>query len=113
MLISEAREPDYLEVTGISYRGENYQKLIAFPDRKKFKDGRFIFHICNINIRYVLDIFPEAEWTKEAEQHKANYYKLKHLEKESIEAKKLDIKFKDYPDVFKTKPIRFISIKFI
>lgn len=104
MLIKPAPENNHLEVEGIRFYGENFNKLTATPDRRKFKDGRFIFLNCNSNIDHFLNTFPHAEWVDGAEQLKEDYFIFKATEKTQLEIKDDKVIFKDYPKVFKTKP---------
>jgi SNF2 family DNA or RNA helicase len=104
MLVTIAPESNHLEITGIRFYGENYQKLIALPDRRSFKNGRFIFFNCHSNIAVILEKFPYAEWVDGADKIKEDFYAFKESEKKQLENKDKDIVLKDYPHIFKTKP---------
>ena len=104
MIIQKAREKDCLEVVGVKFYGEIYQKLVAAPDRKRFKDGRFIFLNSTSNVEYFLNTFDYAQWDGEAEQVKNDYHNFKKQEKKQLAAKDEILVLKDYPEIFKTKP---------
>lgn len=104
MIIQQAREANCFEVTGVKFYGEMYQKLVAAPDRKRFKDGRYIFLNSNANIEYFLNTFNYAQWDGQAEDAKDEYYNFKTREQKQLMAKEAPLIFKDYPEIFKTKP---------
>lgn len=106
MIIQKAREPNCLEVIGVKFYGEMYQKLVAAPDRKRFKDGRFIFLNSNSNIEYFLNTFPYSQWEEGAETAKEEFQDFKKREEFQLAAKETPIKIKNYPEVFKTTPLQ-------
>lgn len=102
-----APEKDHLEIVGDTesrLRGENFTKVISCPDRKRFKDNRFIFYNCSLNIEYFLNIFPDAVWENETQQIKEEYFKRKELEVNTVEDKKESFKLENCDFMFKTKP---------
>jgi len=104
MIIQKAREKDCFEVVGVKFYGEMYQKLVATPDRKRFKDGRFIFLNSYSNVEYFLNTFEHAQWDGEVEQAKIDYHNFKKQEKKQLSAKDEPLVLKDCPEIFKTKP---------
>lgn len=102
MIIQLAREKDHLEVIGVKLYGEVYQKLIACPDRKKFKDDRFLFLNSRSNIQYFLETFSDAQWEESTKELVDNCNSLQEIESKKPEQ---EIIVKDYPDIFKTKPL--------
>ena len=104
MLILIAPENNHFEVSGIRLFGENYQKLISMPDRRSFKNNRFIFFNCNSNIEHIIKEFPHAEWVDGSEKFKDEFLTLKKTEEEQLNNKDIDIPIRNYPEVFKTKP---------
>lgn len=102
MIIQIAREKDHLEVTGVKFYGEVYQKLIACPDRKKFKDDRFLFLNSRSNIQYFLETFNQAQWEESTKELVDN---CKLLQETELKSPEQEIIVKDYPDIFKTKPL--------
>jgi len=105
MIIQPAREKDCLEVIGVKFYGEMYQKLVASPDRKRFKDGRFIFLNSTSNLEYFLNTFNYAQWCEGAEKFVQEYHDFKKQEKFQLAAKDAPLVLKDYPEIFKTKPL--------
>ena len=105
MIIKGAFEKNHLEIIGIRFYGETYLKLDSMPDKKRFKDGRFIFLNSNSNIDYILKTFKEAQWEDSAEIALSEFHQLKNLEKNNLQTKNTDIEFKEYPEIFKTKPL--------
>ena len=106
MIIKGAFEKNHLEIIGIRFYGETYLKLDSMPDKKRFKDGRFIFLNSNSNIDYILKTFKEAQWEDSAEIALSEFHQLKNLEKNNLQTKNTDIEFKEYPEIFKTKPLK-------
>ena len=104
MIISIAREKDHLEVKGIKFYGENFQKLISCPDRKTFKNGRFIFLNSHSNIDHIINSFENISWDQDALEFKNNLFNFKEKENNQLVEKNQDFLIKDYPDIFKTKP---------
>lgn len=106
MIIKESSMIGLLEVVGVKFYGEIYLKLSAMPDKKRFINNRFFFENKTSNIEYMLNTFPDCQWDDGlAEQAKKNYLDLKILEKNNIENKNLNFNFKNYPEIFKTKPL--------
>lgn len=102
-----APEKDHLEIIGDSesrLRGENFTKMICCPDRKRFKDNRFIFCNCSSNVEYFLNVFPDSLWEGEAQKIKEEYFKRKELEVNIVEDKKESFKLENCDFIFKTKP---------
>lgn len=104
MKIKIAIEKNHLEAIDCRFYGENFQKLIACPDKKTFKNGRFIFLNSFSNIEHILQMFPEADWMSDAADFKYEYLAKKKTEAEMLDDKEKEFIVKDYPDVFKTKP---------
>lgn len=106
MIIQPAREKDCLEVIGVRFYGEVYQKLVAAPDRKRFKDGRFIFLNSTSNVEYFLNTFNYAQWDGGAEKSVQEYHDFKKREKTQLAAKDEPLIIDhDYAIYFKTKPL--------
>jgi SNF2 family DNA or RNA helicase len=106
MIIQKAKEPDHLEVLGVKFYGEMYSKLVASPDRKRFKDSRFIFLNSNSNVDYFLKTFPHAQWEDGGDLAKKEFEEFKKREEFQLAAKDMPIILKDYPEIFKTKPLQ-------
>lgn len=104
MKIIKAREKDHIEIKEARFYGELYQKLVAMPDRKRFKDGRFIFLNSSANIKYFLETFEECEVEPEAEQYFEEYKNTLSLQEDILESKEKEFEFKEYPEIFRTKP---------
>jgi hypothetical protein len=105
MIVKKARENENLEIIGVRFYGDVYVKLSSMPDKRRFKDGRFIFQKSNSNIEFILKEFPHAQWEDEAEQAKIDFENSKNSEKINLENKKIELEFKNYPEIFKTKPL--------
>lgn len=102
-----AIEKDHLEIIGDGesrLRGDNFTKIICCPDRKRFKDNRFIFFNCSSNVDYFIKCFPDAIWEGDAEKIREGYFKRKELENNLIEDKKENYSIENCNFVFKTKP---------
>lgn len=102
-----AIEKDHLEIVGDQesrLRGDNFAKLLCCPDRKRFKDNRFIFFNCSLNVDYFIKCFPDAKWEGDAEKIKEEYYKRKELETNLVEDKKENYTIENCDFNFKTKP---------
>ena len=102
-----APEKNCLEIIGDSesrLRGENFTIAISCPDRKRFKENRFIFDNCALNVEYFIKAFPDAIWEGEAAIIKENFYKRKKLEINNEENKKEEYKLENCDFIFKTKP---------
>lgn len=56
------KETNMVEMLASSFHGENFSICIQCPDRKKFKDGRFLFLNSFSNIEYFREQYPDAEW---------------------------------------------------
>lgn len=106
--IVKASEKDHLEIIGDSesrFYGDNFNKLIGFPDRKRFKDNRFIFLNCSLNVKYALETFPEMNW-KDCEDVIEDYFRRVDQEKINSISKKEDFKIEACDFQFKTKPFQ-------
>lgn len=102
-----AIEKNHLEIIGDGesrLRGDNFTKIICCPDRKRFKDNRFIFFNCSSNVDYFIKCFPDAIWEGDAEKIREEYFKRKELENNLIEDKKENYSIENCNFVFKTKP---------
>ena len=93
---------DYIQLTGVRFYGETYQKVNSCPDSKKFKDGSFYFLNSFANMKYFIEAFPEAVWEGDAETRKREYLEFIKKEVEIGKAKEIEIISSDFH--FKTKP---------
>ena len=98
------QDKDKLEITGVRFYGDIYQKVMGCPDRKILKNGRFLCLNSFSNVEYLLQTFPEALWEGEADILKHQYYAQKKQEQLLLDSKDADFGNNDYPDVFKTRP---------
>ncbi len=101
MIICTAPEKDFLEIKGVRFHGEIYQKITGCPDKKRFKNGRFIIQNCTANIKYLIETFPEAKWECD---DKYQFLAQEKQESEMLANKEKTFEFKQYPEVFKTQP---------
>lgn len=86
--------------------GETFSTLSAMPGRKRWKERDLIFQPSGVNIAYLMEHYPEAQWEEGTAEARDNYITLKQQEennraiKESIT--ELDSKRDGYR--YATKP---------
>lgn len=95
---------NHLEIIDTRFYGEMYSKVMACPDARALKNGRFLCSNSFANIEHLIQTFPEALWDSNAEMLKFEYHAKKKQEQLLLEQKTKDFGSNNYPDVFKTKP---------
>lgn len=86
--IIELKTPQYLSLTGIRYRGENYIIMNGFPDTSTYRNSVFLFKNSFANIEYAVEHFPKAEWIGDAKEVLKEYGDWKINEAMNILEKK-------------------------
>jgi hypothetical protein len=78
------KENNMIEIIAETFHGDNFNICIQCPDRKKFKNNRFLFVNTYSNIEYFKSKFPDAIWQKELIEQFENF---KEQEKININSK--------------------------
>lgn len=102
--IKKSASENFLQILGVAFRGEMFNKLLGFPDKRKFNDGKFFFISSHINIKYAIVNFPDADWLDCAKNYKDDYFNFIKQEEENLENKSKNLNDFDV-SVFKTKPL--------
>lgn len=61
MKIAPHKSPNYI-ITEIKFGGGNLAKLRSMPGHQRWKERHLIFRPTAANTRYILDVWPDAEW---------------------------------------------------